>query len=146
MRKNVKINQLGAKNGSDWKYLKGFDCLDKLKIIDKLFRLFIFHPVESLQIFKKKSIQIPAQILIAKKSERHVPFAFLESVSILFPELPILIYEAMKMENEICALKSVLIKTLGVHEGDNILAIIWCSRSKSLFKKTFFYGRAHMWA
>ncbi len=34
----------------------------------------------------------------------------------------ILIHEAMKMENEIRAPKSGVIKTLGVQEGDNILA------------------------
>jgi biotin carboxyl carrier protein len=34
----------------------------------------------------------------------------------------VLIHEAMKMENEIRAPKSGTIKTLGVHEGDNILA------------------------
>ncbi|HUU04804.1 MAG TPA: acetyl-CoA carboxylase biotin carboxyl carrier protein subunit [Patescibacteria group bacterium] len=34
----------------------------------------------------------------------------------------VLIHEAMKMENEIRAPKSGVIKSLGVHEGDNILA------------------------
>jgi len=34
----------------------------------------------------------------------------------------VLIHEAMKMENEIRAPKSGTVKTLGVHEGDNILA------------------------
>ncbi|MFH0879998.1 MAG: acetyl-CoA carboxylase biotin carboxyl carrier protein subunit [Lentisphaerota bacterium] len=33
-----------------------------------------------------------------------------------------LIHEAMKMENEIRAPKSGMIKTMGVQEGDNILA------------------------
>ena len=34
----------------------------------------------------------------------------------------ILIHEAMKMENEIRAPKSGILKTVGVSEGDNILA------------------------
>jgi biotin carboxyl carrier protein len=34
----------------------------------------------------------------------------------------ILIHEAMKMENEISASRSGIIKTLGVQEGDNVLA------------------------
>ncbi|MBN2346961.1 MAG: acetyl-CoA carboxylase biotin carboxyl carrier protein subunit, partial [Candidatus Aminicenantes bacterium] len=34
----------------------------------------------------------------------------------------VLIHEAMKMENEIRAPKSGVIKSMGVQEGDNILA------------------------